>query len=1241
MADRSGGMLAYLVHLATFLLLLGLGATAACGVAPAGAHSTALAKTGEPGGHPWTQLLGATLGGVSRHALASTAPHHGVTDRVATPDHHGSFTGDGNPARDIEAERCVEAPPLFPAELATGGDTLELVPQRLLVTFRRPVDARQLRAWLDPLELELEDGRDRDTQRTYRITHRPHRAWLRTRREQPVDSALLRALHELNAVDSVAPVYHRGRIAGLRGVVAVRPDRVLLRLPHASQRVVGALGELGLQEDLERASLTRPFRSFTTRDAREGAAYRVGPELLARFGHLRGSLHYDLIAMVDSFATFGPPIVSDFLYNDTADDSEYLGTQWDMKRMGARYAWGETTGAGANVFLFDRGVKLDHSDLRGWTQFDLFYFIDDPNPGFPNPADDHGTTMAGILGATHNDGGTSMAGWAPAATRTALRKQVGVDPFDVSTLTLVEAINYAATSGQAVLAVGLAAGDAQFIDATVTAALGANPNLLVCVAAGNDETAGETIDYLSATGLAAVPANLMVCGASQQTDPILRHGRRLSWGGAGLAGSRTGPELSVVAPGDAIITTDTSLPNPGYATARGTSLSTAHVAGLAALVRAKYPTLTAAQVKQQIEQTAAKTGDDRALGVRYTVAPGTHNLRNDQMGFGRADAAAVLVTPATETDADTPADANRARVIIRDHQDDSGAEPSTGSLLEQSDIIVASTDAIAGSAGTIAPGVFAVGSAADLEFTTQALAGSASSTIQAGVPSWLFVRVRNLGPERARGVRVNALLAACTPDPPYPDAWDASTDATHVVAANDPVGSTPPAGDFSYTAELPVGSVFIARLQVPASADFTGFGTSSVQVPACALARVVAANDVNFTRATPGTDATRSFNNLAQREMRVLIGTPLADGNPCSASDECTSLHCVDGRCCNAPCDGLCEACSAALKESGADDGTCGPARAGDPSPRGTCTAAGTDCGTTGLCDPAGSCAVAPLGAPCGSPVCQDNTAYPRRCDGSGECVSDPTGEDCTPFLCSAGSCGADCSRDDDCVTDHFCQDGTCVPRQCTPESGCTEGYVCVNSRCVEPTPGTGGTDARGGAGTAGGAPNGGGVPNNGGATTVGGAPTSGGASPRGGAEHRGGASPTAGTSSTSGGAPNNGGTTTVGGAPSSGGAPNSGGAPSSGGAANSGGAPTGTAGDSADGASSGGSKDSGGCGCRIPATPQRRPLVPLALLAVTLCIARRRGRHPLSAGTTGPGVRARSSTRSSPGGARPLSPAR
>ncbi len=69
-----------------------------------------------------------------------------------------------------------------------------------------------------------------------------------------------------------------------------------------------------------------------------------------------------------------------------------------------------------------------------------------------------------------------------------------------------------------------------------------------------------------------------------------------------------------------------------------------------------------------------------------------------------------------------------------------------------------------------------------------------------------------------------------------------------------------------------------------------------------------------------------------------------ADGLDCNESGDCTSGHCADDICCDAPCDGVCEACSAA-NTSGAD-GTCADIPSG-LNPDGECSI---------VCDGAGAC---------------------------------------------------------------------------------------------------------------------------------------------------------------------------------------------------------------------------------------------------------------------------------------------
>jgi hypothetical protein len=155
---------------------------------------------------------------------------------------------------------------------------------------------------------------------------------------------------------------------------------------------------------------------------------------------------------------------------------------------------------------------------------------------------------------------------------------------------------------------------------------------------------------------------------------------------------------------------------------------------------------------------------------------------------------------------------------------------------------------------------------------------------------------------------------------------------------------------------------------------------------------------------------------------------------------ECTSAACVDGLCCDKACNGTCEACTAALKQSGVADGTCGPIKDGI-DPRSECDSSGVLCGADGQCNGTGACRLAtPTGVSCSSDgkVCDGLgacTVPPATCDGDHIArKADGTTEDCTPYKCdSNGTCrsappaGVGCSSIDDCV----------APSQCDPTGKC------------------------------------------------------------------------------------------------------------------------------------------------------------------------------------------------------------
>ncbi len=182
-------------------------------------------------------------------------------------------------------------------------------------------------------------------------------------------------------------------------------------------------------------------------------------------------------------------------------------------------------------------------------------------------------------------------------------------------------------------------------------------------------------------------------------------------------------------------------------------------------------------------------------------------------------------------------------------------------------------------------------------------------------------------------------------------------------------------------------------------------------------------------------------------------------GAECVENADCAEGNCVataDGSnvCCDAPCDGLCQACGA--------DGRCDEAPETDERceaidcPDGDlCSSYPPDlaersCASFGQCVSAGTyCLVeyAPLGTSCGTGL---------GCDGAGVCtaVCSPDqilcGESCIDPLTSNEHCGAaeDCSGTSAGVA---CSDGeSCLAGTCVTE--CTPNEVRCDGSCVDPT---------------------------------------------------------------------------------------------------------------------------------------------------------------------------------------------
>ncbi|WP_147477255.1 S8 family serine peptidase [Corallococcus sp. AB038B] len=327
--------------------------------------------------------------------------------------------------------------------------------------------------------------------------------------------------------------------------------------------------------------------------------------------------------------------------------------QWNYPAINLPTAWNSVTG-NVKIAVLDSG-RLDHPDLSGaWTTgYDFGQGDADP---YDTNTYHHGLHVAGILAARTNNGvGGAGVCWGCQL----MPVKVSTASNGVLLSAVDEAIRYAADNGARVINMSFGtaynpnAPTAVYpcanypdIQSAVTYAVG--KGVVVVAAGGNDGVAGlltANITPASCTGVIAV-------GASTQT------GARATW-------SSGGARVDVIAPGgtasagfygqgigcpsdpntwDPYSGTDQivsawAIGKPGatllagdycHRYLSGTSMSSPHVAGLAALILSQKPSMTPAQVTARIKSTATAvsgcgsncgTGRINAAAAVYTNLP--------------------------------------------------------------------------------------------------------------------------------------------------------------------------------------------------------------------------------------------------------------------------------------------------------------------------------------------------------------------------------------------------------------------------------------------------------------------------------------------------------------------------------------------------------------------------------------------------------------------------------------------
>ena len=302
---------------------------------------------------------------------------------------------------------------------------------------------------------------------------------------------------------------------------------------------------------------------------------------------------------------------------DTIRDSQ----QWVLDMLDVEAAWSVTEGSGVTVAVIDSGVNPAVSDLTNSVITGPDYTGVTTSPSSQDWGV-HGTWMASLIAGHGHDGGLSgVIGIAPEARILSIRvipdrgdphyRQYEREPETLIQQSLADGIRYAITHGAQVISMSIGySTQSGVVREELQQAY--DRGVVVIASAGN--SGGPVGPGRDGEAPESFPANypgVISVGAVGQSGAV-----------AGFSSDNL--SVQVAAPG-------VSVPAEGrdqqYWSVSGTSPACALVAGVAALIKSKYPGLAPYLIASALTSTTT----DRPAGGY-----------NSQLGFGIVDAAAAL-----------------------------------------------------------------------------------------------------------------------------------------------------------------------------------------------------------------------------------------------------------------------------------------------------------------------------------------------------------------------------------------------------------------------------------------------------------------------------------------------------------------------------------------------------------------------------------------------------------------------
>ncbi|WP_407079960.1 S8 family serine peptidase [Arthrobacter zhaoxinii] len=320
-----------------------------------------------------------------------------------------------------------------------------------------------------------------------------------------------------------------------------------------------------------------------------------------------------------------------------AHADEWRDKQYWLADYGVTEAWKTTKGAGVKVAVIDTGVDVSHPDLAGAVTggFDASGAGDPQGARGLGDTPGHGTLVATLLaGRGHEkpaedkdakdgdkkdgkdegkpaDRPDGIIGVAPEAEILAVSTWIGgTNPGGVPIdMQIPTAVRWAVDNGARVINMSLGSTSTAWPESWDEAFLYAEQNDVVVVAAAGNRGVG----MVQVGAPATIPGVLTVAGLNRQ-------------GEASRDSSSEGISIGVAAPAEDLIG---GMPGntSRYAKWEGTSGAAPLVSGVAALIRAAHPEMSAADVINRIVSTARDAG-----------APGTDTI----YGYGILDANAAV-----------------------------------------------------------------------------------------------------------------------------------------------------------------------------------------------------------------------------------------------------------------------------------------------------------------------------------------------------------------------------------------------------------------------------------------------------------------------------------------------------------------------------------------------------------------------------------------------------------------------